>query len=207
MVQLSAYDPTAYNQLVSIHKAVDQFENAGGVRFLNEQLKPIFQQHNAVERFGITVLHEPFEVKAAAPGSREGELKQGFKLVNFGNIAYPAKTSELAPRALARIVPTTYSFRPSPDGRQKALALPIEYSYTTDPGGDSLSDEDLALFDAIPQVLVQNRLLNVLGVTLVRSGNPGVRFKRGANIVTLPLDLKGVVPGTESIPTLYVFFS
>jgi len=88
---------------------------------------------------------------------------------------------------------------------KKPLPSRSKYSYTTDPGGDSLSDEDLALFDAIQQVLVQNRLLNVLGVTLVRSGNPGVRFKRGANIVTLPLDLKGVVPGTESIPTLYVF--
>ena len=175
------------------------------MRFLNEQLKPIFQQYNAVERFGITVLHEPFEVKVSAPGSREGELKRGYKLVNFGNIAYPANTAELAPRALARIVPTTYSFRPSPDGRQQAAALPIEYSYTTDPGGDSLSDEDLALFEAIQQVLVKNRLQNVLGVTLVRSSNPGVRFKRGANIVTLPLELKAVVPGTESIPTLYVF--
>jgi len=175
------------------------------VRFLNEQLKPIFQHYNAVERFGITVLHEPFEVKVSAPGSREGELKRGYKLVNFGNIAYPANTAELAPRALARIVPTTYSFRPSPDGRQQAAALPIEYSYTTDPGGDSLSDEDLALFEAIQQVLVKNRLQNVLGVTLVRSSNPGVRFKRGANIVTLPLELKAVVPGTESIPTLYVF--
>ncbi len=151
------------------------------------------------------MLHEPFEVKVSAPGSREGELKRGYKLVNFGNIAYPANTAELAPRALARIVPTTYSFRPSPDGRQQAAALPIEYSYTTDPGGDSLSDEDLALFEAIQQVLVKNRLQNVLGVTLVRSSNPGVRFKRGANIVTLPLELKAVVPGTESIPTLYVF--
>ena len=175
------------------------------MRFLNEQLKPIFQQYNAVERFGITVLHEPFEVKVSAPGSREGELKRGYKLVNFGNIAYPANTAELAPRALARIVPTTYSFRPSPDGRQQAAALPIEYSYSPDPDKDKLSNEDLDLFDAIQHVLVQNGLQNVLGVSAVNSGIPVVRFKRGANIVTLPLELKAVIPGTESIPTLYVF--
>ncbi len=78
------------------------------MRFLNEQLKPIFQQYNAVERFGITVLHEPFEVKVSAPGSREGELKRGYKLVNFGNIAYPANTAELTQETRARLVPTTY---------------------------------------------------------------------------------------------------
>jgi len=175
------------------------------VRFLNEQLKPIFQHYKAEEKFGITVLHEPFEVEASVPGSREGELKQGFKLVNFGNIAYPAKTAELAKETLARLVPSTYSFRPSPDGRQPAAALPIEYSYSPNPGEDKLSDEDLALFDAIQQVLVSNRLQNVLGVEAISASIPVVRFKRGANIVTLPLELKSVVPGTKSIPTLYVF--
>jgi hypothetical protein len=175
------------------------------VRFLNDHIKPILQQHNAVERFGITLLHEPFEVQAATVGNRDGELKQGFKLINFGNIAYPAKTTDLSPQALARIVPTTYSFRPSPDGRQPAAILPIEYSYSTDPGDDSLSSDDLVLFDVLQQLLAQSGLQNVLGVTRVHSGVPGVRFKRGANIVTLPVELKAVVPGTQSIPTLYVF--
>jgi hypothetical protein len=179
------------------------------VRFLDEKLRPILERYNATERFGIALLHEPFEVQAAAVGNRDGELKQGYKLINFGNIAYPAKITELSPQVLARIVPTTYSLRgPSPDGRQKAAALPIEFSYSTDPGGDSLSDADLELFDALQKVLTQYGLQNVLGVSLVNyqgDSVSAVRFKRGANIVTLPQELKGVVPGTQSIPTLYVF--
>jgi hypothetical protein len=131
------------------------------------------------------------------------ELKKGFRYVNFGNVAFPAELGRLAPKEKTKFVPTTWFFNQA--GRGNVTALPVELSYSPSPVQDQLTQADLNLLDDLQKVLVEKNLSNILGVELVYPSVPGIKFKRGPNVITLPAEFRDVVPGTESYPTLWVF--
>ena len=105
----------------------------------------------------------------------------------------------MSPQDRAKIVPTTWKFNAAD------VATPVEYSLSPDPVNDHLSSSDIALVSEISKIIVASPAAKVLGLSLVYPSLPGVRFKRGNSVITLPLELRGLVPGQEHYDVVWVF--
>lgn len=173
------------------------------MNILNEDLKDIVLKHNANGKFGVRLVHAPFDVVGDGDGgSEDKELKDKQRIINFGNVAFPVDYTRMSPEEKKRIVPTTWVFR---EAGGKSTAAPVEFSYTPIPAEDSLSPSDIAFFDDVQKILIEKNVSKVLGVSLVRPGIPGISFKRGGSVITLPIDLISFVPGEMRHGTLWVF--
>jgi hypothetical protein len=174
-------------------------DSAGGLQLINGPLRDTIIKHEKAERFGIRLIHAPFDVEDPEDDTPSKKLGNKQYVVNFGNVAFPVPVKRMSPQERAKIVPTTWVFG-SPN-----VATPVEYSLTPDPIGDMLSTSDLALFEDISKILIASPAINVLGLSMVHPSLPGIRFKRGNSIITLPMDLNGFVPGEERFDTIWVF--
>jgi hypothetical protein len=144
-------------------------------------------------------LHAPFEVEDAEEEPSKG-VRNNQRIVNFGNVAFAVPVNRMSPQERAQIVPTTWAFSGQP-----GVALPVEYSFSPDPLSDNLSSTDLELFEDISKVLQASPAAHVLGLSLVFPSPPGIRFKCGNSVITLPLNLGGLVPGELRFDTVWVF--
>lgn len=198
MVQFASYNAESHNNLVDIQEAKGYLESAGGIKFINGPLRNAILKHNKGERFGIRLLHSPFDVEEGDVQPSKG-ISGNQRVVNFGNVAFAVPVSSMSPQERAKIVPTTWVIS------KPGVVVPVEYSLSLDPINDSLSSSDLELFEDVTKILLASPAAHVLGLSLVYPSLPGIRFKRGNSVITLPLDLKGLVPGQLRFDTLWAF--
>ena len=179
--------------------ATKTLQNAGGLGLINNLLKSVFQSHSAFDRFGIALLHAPFDAESSTGQVEPDPNLPTDPYVHFGNSALPVHFSKLASDAQTSIVPTCWGFG------GPGTILPVEYTFSSDPASDQLTSSDLALFADIQSALAKSSISGIIGVSLLTHAIPGISFKSDAVITTLPFQAVSLMPANERYDDLWVF--
>jgi len=162
-----AHHPSVYSRLPDFDDAQRAFETARGEKLLDGPIRDTIIKHGVEEQWALQIIHHHFP------------MTDSEKLVFFGRTSIPVDTTTITQSYAEAIRPISWVL--TEEG-----AYPYEFSAYQP---DQWVEPEPLFFSDIYQVLKDNKLETILGLTYLPCTVSGIEITQGRANITLPFSL------------------